>query len=119
MNDFRIIRNDEPDTKLRPSTYNASAQQTDGRLKSVLADRKDSKVVVVGHHAPTLNSIHEKYRHNVHALMNGGYASDLSEFILDRSRLILLDSWSYARSLTLAWCNGFAIAYPPTAMQDH
>jgi Icc-related predicted phosphoesterase len=92
MNDFRIIRNDELGfTKLRPAHTMHRHQRTVTYLKTVLADRKDNKVVVVGHHAPTLNSIHEKYRND--QLMNGGYASDLSELILDHPQIVL-------------WCHG-------------
>jgi len=88
MNDFRIIRNDEKAYgKLRPENTVFRHRQTVSYFKTVLADRKESKVVVVGHHAPTFNSVHEKYRNE--QLMNGGYASDLSEFILDHPQIVL------------------------------
>jgi hypothetical protein len=88
MNDYRIIRNDEHDyTKLRPAHAIHRHQHTIGYLKAVLPDLKDKKVVFVGHHAPTFNSVHEKYRND--KLMNGGYASDLSEFILDHPQIVL------------------------------
>jgi len=88
MNDFRIIRNDEKGyVKLRPENTVFRHRQTVSYFKTVLDDRKDSKVVVVGHHAPTFNSVHEKYRNE--QLMNGGYASDLSEFILDHPQIVL------------------------------
>ena len=88
MNDYRIIRNDEHGyTKLRPAHSMHRHQQTLSYLKAVLPDMKDKKVVFVGHHAPTTNSIHEKYRRDF--LMNGGYASDLSEFILDNPQIAL------------------------------
>jgi Icc-related predicted phosphoesterase len=88
MNDYRIIRNDELGfTKLRPAHTAQRHQRTLGYLKAVLPNLKDKKVVFVGHHAPTLNSIHEKYRND--SLMNGGYASDLSELILDHPQIKL------------------------------
>jgi Icc-related predicted phosphoesterase len=43
------------------------------------------KVVVVGHHAPSNQSIKPKYRDD--AIMNGAYSSDLSEFILDHPKI--------------------------------
>jgi DNA repair exonuclease SbcCD nuclease subunit len=90
MNDFRIIRNDELGfTKLRPAHTAYRHQQTISYFKSVLADRKDNKVVVVGHHAPSTLSIHDRYKHPVHSLMNGGYHSDLSDFILDHPQIKL------------------------------
>ena len=39
-------------------------------------------MVVVGHHAPSRKSTHPKYAHDT--LMNGGYSSELSDFMLDR-----------------------------------
>ena len=110
MNDFRVIRNDELGyTKLRPAHTAQRHQRTLGYLKTVLADRKDSKVVVVGHHAPTLNSIHERYRND--QLMNGGYASDLSELILDHPQIVLWthghmhDPFDYMVGTTRVVCN--------------
>lgn len=110
MTDFRIIRNDELGfTKLRPAHTAHRHQRTVSYLKTVLADRKDNKVVVVGHHAPTLNSIHERYRND--QLMNGGYASDLSELILDHPQIKLWthghmhDPFDYMVGTTRVVCN--------------
>jgi DNA repair exonuclease SbcCD nuclease subunit len=90
MNDFRIIRNDEHGyTKLRPAHTVYRHQQTLKYFSSVLADRKEEKVVIVGHHAPSKLSTHDRYKHQVHSLMNGGYSSDLSEFILDHPQIVL------------------------------
>jgi len=51
------------------------------------------QMVVVGHHAPSKLSTHEKYKHD--HLMNGGYSSDLSEFILDRPGIKL---WTHGHT---------------------
>ena len=110
MNDYRIIRNDELGyTKLRPAHTAVRHKQTVGYIKTVLTDRKDCKVVVVGHHAPTFNSVHEKYRND--QLMNGGYASDLSEFIMDHPQIVLWthghmhDPFDYMVGSTRVVCN--------------
>jgi predicted phosphodiesterase len=110
MNDFRVIRNDEKAyIKLKPENTVFRHRQTVGYFKTVLADRKDSRVVVVGHHAPTFNSVHEKYRNE--QLMNGGYASDLSEFILDNPQIVLWthghmhDPCDYMVGTTRVFCN--------------
>ena len=50
-----------------------------------------NKYVVVGHHAPSDQSIHAMYKHD--SIMNGAYYSDLSELILDRPCIKL-------------WCHG-------------
>ena len=94
MNDFRIIRNDEHGyTKLRPAHTMHRHHQTMSYLKAVLPDLKDKKVVFVGHHTPSHQSIHEMYRGDY--LMNGGYHSDLSEFILDHPQIVL---WTHGHT---------------------
>jgi Icc-related predicted phosphoesterase len=94
MNDFRVIRNDEHGyTKLRPAHIMHRHQQTVSYFRSVLADRKDDKVVVVGHHAPSYQSIAEQYRKDY--LMNGGYYSNLDEFILDHPQVVL---WTHGHT---------------------
>jgi len=94
MSDFRIIRHDgHRYTKLRPSHIIERHSQTLGYFKSALTDHKDRKVVVVGHHSPSHLSVHPRYANN-HA-MNGGYHSDLSEFILDHPQIKL---WTHGHT---------------------
>ncbi len=94
MNDYRVIRNDEHDyTKLRPVHTMYRHQQTLSYFKTVLTDMKNEKVVVVGHHAPSKQSTHPRYKDEV--LMNGGYSSDLSEFILDHPQIAL---WTHGHT---------------------
>jgi Icc-related predicted phosphoesterase len=88
MNDFRVIRNDHHGyTKLRPAHVIDRHRKTLGYIQQIVDANKDRKCVVVGHHAPSYQSIGEQYKHDT--LMNGGYASDLSEFILDRPQIKL------------------------------
>jgi Icc-related predicted phosphoesterase len=88
MNDYRVIKNDDHGyTKLRPAHTMYRHQQTIGYFKNVIDERKDNKIVVVGHHSPSPQSVHEKYKHD--PLMNGGYHSDLTEFIQDRPQIKL------------------------------
>ena len=56
-------------------------------LKFIDEVTKDStkKYVVVGHHAPSKQSTKPRYKKDV--IMNGGYSTDLSEFILDRPQI--------------------------------
>jgi Icc-related predicted phosphoesterase len=112
MNDYRVIRNDEHGySKLRPAHTVHRHQQTLSYLKQVLADMKDKKVVFVGHHAPSAMSTHDRYKHNVHYIMNGGYHSELSEFILDHPQLVLVthghmhDPFDYNIGTTRVVCN--------------
>ena len=88
MNDFRIVRHDEQGyTRLRPAHAAARHRQTLDYIRVVLDENKDRRCVVVTHMAPSFQSIHEKYKDST--LMNGAYASDLSEFILDRPQIKL------------------------------
>ena len=88
MNDFRVIRNDEHGyTKLRPAHAMDRYRKTVEYIKQMVDANGDRKCVVVGHHAPSFQSIGEQYKNDT--LMNGGYASDLSEFILDRPQIKL------------------------------
>lgn len=51
------------------------------------------QVVVVGHHTPSYFSCHPQYKDDT--LMNGGFHSDLSEFILDRPGIKL---WTHGHT---------------------
>ena len=53
----------------------------------------EKTIVVVGHHTPSFFSCHPQYKDDT--LMNGGYHSDLSEFILDRPRIKL---WTHGHT---------------------
>jgi predicted phosphodiesterase len=110
MNDFKIIRNDEHGyTKLRPAHIMYRHQQTMSYLKAILPDMKDRKIVFVGHHSPSKQSTHPKYQNDY--LMNGGYSSDLSEFILDHPEIKLWthghthDPFDYMIGTTRIVCN--------------
>lgn len=88
MNDFRIIRHDGLGyTRLRPAHAVSRHVQSLNYIKNVVTTNPNFKYVVVTHHAPTYMSIHEKYKHDY--VMNGGYASDLTGFILDNPQIKL------------------------------
>ncbi len=96
MNDYKVIRNDEHGyTKLRPAHTMHRHQQTLSYFKNVIDDRKDKKIVVVGHHTPSHQSIHVDYARDT--LMNGGYHSNLDDFILDRPQIVL---WTHGHTHT-------------------
>ena len=94
MNDFRIIRNDK--RSFAPMSARDVADRharTLAYFRSILAEQHDRKFVVVGHHSPSFQSVHEQYAHET--LMNGGYHSDLSEFILDHPQIKL---WTHGHT---------------------
>lgn len=67
------------------------------------------KFVVCGHHAPSKLSTKPRYQDDY--LMNGGYSSDLSEFILDRPQIKMWthghthDTFDYMVGSTRVVCN--------------
>lgn len=94
MNDFRIIRNSERDyARFSPQDASIRHSKTLAYIKSVIAGKHDEKFVVVGHHGPSHLSIHEMYKHEY--LMNGGYSSDLSGFIMDHPQIKL---WTHGHT---------------------
>ena len=94
MNDFRIIRNSQRNyARFSPLDTVIHHKATLAHIKKVVDTDTSKKYVVVGHHAPTPLSIHEMYKADV--WMNGGYHSDLSEFILDRPQIAL---WTHGHT---------------------
>jgi DNA repair exonuclease SbcCD nuclease subunit len=94
MNDFRIVRNDKRNYATMSARDVATRHaRTLQYFRSVLAEQHDKKFVVVGHHSPSFQSVHEQYRND--QLMNGGYHSDLSEFILDHPQIKL---WTHGHT---------------------
>jgi Icc-related predicted phosphoesterase len=94
MNDFRIIRNDQKGyTPLKPADVALRHRETLQYFRLMLSEHKDKKCVVVGHHSPSFQSVHEEYKSQY--LMNGAYHSDLSEFIMDHPQVKL---WTHGHT---------------------
>jgi Icc-related predicted phosphoesterase len=88
MNDFKIIRHDEHGyTRLRPAHAASRHRKSLEYIKLVLEQNVNKKCVVVTHMAPSFQSISERYV--MDKLMNGAYASELTEFILDHPQIKL------------------------------
>ncbi len=64
-----------------------------GYIKTVIDNNPTHKYVVVGHHAPSKASTHPRYKDE--QMMNGGYSSNLDEFILDHSQIKL---WTHGHT---------------------
>jgi len=63
-------------------------------VKFVVSEAKPhEKVVVVGHHTPSLQSCAEKY--NSDQMMNGGYHNSLDEYIMDHPQIVL---WTHGHT---------------------
>jgi hypothetical protein len=107
MNDFRCVKNSarkrhfndvNGNLQYRASNFTPEDAVEDHKkmldyLKVMLEGKHDQKFVVVGHHAPTKLSTHPRYANEL--IMNGGYSSDLSEFILDHPQIKL---WTHGHT---------------------
>ena len=115
MNDFRCVDNsnrvvnyksfddvenpDKPTFRTRPAIFSPEDAVEDhkkmlGYIKHIYTEMPPWKqMVVVGHHTPSHSSCHPRYKKD--DLMNGGYHSDLSEFILDRPGIKL---WTHGHT---------------------
>lgn len=85
MNDFRCIEDFSVDRMRHLHKVHLESMQ------HFLNTSRDYPVVIVTHHAPTNKSVNVKYINDWE--LNGGYRSDLSDFILDNPRIKL-------------WCHG-------------
>ena len=123
MNDFRIVDNSDrvvnfKDTEgkfhTRPARFCPEDAVEDHKsmiefIRHTIEGKFAEKFVVVGHHAPSKQSTKPRYRDDV--LMNGGYSSDLSEFILDHPQIKLWthghthDKFDYMIGSTRIVCN--------------
>jgi len=89
MNEYRCVQNFYPDKnlyhKLTPQHTLEEFRKTRDYFKMILEMTRDKPVVVITHMAPSFNSVNEKYLSA--GVANAGYASDLSEFILDHENI--------------------------------
>lgn len=94
MNDYRLIRNDEKGfTALKPADTVIRHRESLGYIKTIVEGMHDEKFVVVGHHSPSFQSVHPRYKNDY--TMNGAYHSSLEEFIMDRPQIKL---WTHGHT---------------------
>jgi predicted phosphodiesterase len=107
MNDFRCVTNSKNVTYFRDADGNSHERVAKFTPEEAVVDHKemleyirlmvegkfDQKFVVVGHHCPSKLSTKPQYEKDV--IMNGGYSSDLSEFILDHPQIKL---WTHGHT---------------------
>jgi len=116
MNDYRGVKNTDDHVSWKFLPGHALTEHDDmvDYIKVVLNNRRannnrDRNVVVVGHHAPSFLSIAEQYQRD--KIMNGCFASDLSELILDSPEIVLWthghmhDDFDYMIGTTRVVCN--------------
>jgi len=90
--------NNNPQFKTRAAMFTPEDAVVDHRamldyIRIMIEGKFDQKFVVVGHHSPSKLSTKPQYEDEV--IMNGGYSSDLSEFILDHPQIKL---WTHGHT---------------------
>jgi len=94
MMDYRATTNDKAGfRRLKPADTVERHRLTVDYIKLVVSENRDKTVVVVGHHSPSFQSVHELYRSE--HIMNGAYHSDLSEIMLDNTNIKL---WTHGHT---------------------
>jgi predicted phosphodiesterase len=107
MNDFRCVKNSNKKVSFRDADGNfhervakfspQDAVEDHNKMVDyiyhVVRGKDNQKFVVVGHHAPSKLSTHPRYQNET--LMNGGYSSNLSQFILDNPQIKL---WTHGHT---------------------
>ena len=104
INDYRLIRAGDGNHRFKPQI----AHSLHNISKVFLQENVKEGDVVVTHMAPSFLSIHEKYKNDMN--INGAYASDLSELILDTKPALwfhghMHDSFDYTIGNTRILCN--------------
>jgi predicted phosphodiesterase len=123
MNDFMCVNNGNRTTYYRDEDGNSHSRVARFTPDDAVEDHKkmleyvkimvegkhDQKFVVVGHHSPSKASTHPRYAKE--QIMNGGYSSDLSEFILNHPQIKLWthghthEEFDYMIGSTRIFCN--------------
>jgi hypothetical protein len=78
MNDYKNIRISPTYKKCRPSYTVVWHNQAKRWLQSQFENHKEEDIVVVTHHAPSINSIPSKGRNDP---LRAAYASNMDEFV--------------------------------------
>jgi Icc-related predicted phosphoesterase len=116
MNDYRGVKNsnDRVSWKFLPKHALSDHRQMRDYLRVCMdnykaSGRTDNRIVVITHHAPSSNSIHDKYKND--DLMNGNFYSNMDQFIQDNPQIQLWvhghmhDPFDYGIGGTRVVCN--------------
>lgn len=93
MNDFRVIWNRGRNRRFAPQDAAQQCKSFVDYVTAVISSAPSRAYVVVAHHAPSLQSVHELYRND--PLINGAYCSNLDEFILAHPQIKL---WTHGHT---------------------
>jgi len=100
MNDFRCVDNSAKTEDHRgwPGRFTTTDAADDhdamvAFIDQTIAANPAGRYVVVGHHSPSRRSTHPRYKDQF--VMNGGYSSELDDFILDHPQIRL---WTHGHT---------------------
>jgi len=79
--------------KFQPEDAFEEHAKMKGYISQIVEGKPDQKFVVCGHHSPSKKSTHPRYAHDT--IMNGGYSSDMDEFITDHPQIKL---WTHGHT---------------------
>jgi hypothetical protein len=95
MNDYKVIRIGSNYRKMNPDDTLKFHKKSKQFLLDQLELLKNQKIWVLTHHAPSYQSVHEKFKRN--GIANGAYVSDLDDLILDHPEIRV---WSHGHTHT-------------------
>ena len=93
MNDYKVIRITPKYRKMNPDDTLSFHKKSKQFLLDQLELFKNQKIWVLTHHAPSYQSVHEKYRRS--GIANGAYVSDLDDLILNNPQI---KCWSHGHT---------------------
>jgi len=113
MNDYRTITKHYKAKgvyhKLTPEVTRDEHIKTKQFIEEAITAAGDKPVVVITHHSPSKQSIKPRYQDDYH--MNGGYSSDMEQFIIDHPQIKVWthghthDTFDYTVGETRILCN--------------
>lgn len=93
LNDYKVIRITHKYRKMNPDDTYGFHKKSKQFLLDQLELLKNEKVWVLTHHAPSYQSVHEKYKSS--GIANGAYVSDLDDLILNHPQI---KCWSHGHT---------------------
>lgn len=85
MNDFKCIRINDTNDRFTPEHSVIEHEKTLAYFKLMVEQNRNREIFVISHHSPSWQSCHPKYAND--KIMNGGFHTELSEFILDNPHI--------------------------------
>jgi len=91
MNDYFLISDNRTGyRRLEPKTTVEEHQKSKEYIFHIASENRDTKIVVIGHHAPSYNSIAQQYRSNeFDMIMNYNFCSNLDKEIEANDNIVL------------------------------